>query len=159
VAKKTKKPEPEGIETIADNRRARRNWEISLTWEAGLELTGTEVKSLRARHMDFTDAYALVRNGEVFLIGLVIEPYSHGTHENHERDRTRRVLLHRGEIDKIEKLTKERGFSIIPLKLYFKNGWAKVLLGAGKGKSEIDKRQDIKQRDADREARRALRRG
>jgi SsrA-binding protein len=158
VAKKKKKPEPEGIETIADNRRARRNWAITETWEAGLQLTGTEVKSLRARHMDFTDAYAIVIRDEVFLIGLVIEPYSHGTHENHDRDRTRKLLLNRGEIDKITKLTKERGYSIIPLKLYFKHGWAKVLIGAGKGKSDIDKRQDIKARDADREAQRAMRR-
>lgn len=155
---KKKQQDPEGIETIADNRRARRDWEITDTWEAGLELKGTEVKALRDRHVNFSDAYALLRGGQVYLIGFIIEPYSHGTHENHERDRTRRLLLNRREIDKMFKLTAERGMSLIPLKLYFKNGWAKVLIGAGKGKREIDKRADIKKREADRDAARAMRR-
>ena len=108
---KKKKPDPEGIETIADNRRARRDWEITDTWEAGLELKGTEVKALRDRHVNFSDAYALLKSGQVYLIGLVIEPYSHGTHENHERERERRLLLNRNEIDRLFKLTAERGLT------------------------------------------------
>jgi len=159
VAKKTKKPEPEGIETIAENRRARRDYEILDTWEAGLELKGTEVKALRDRHVSFTDAYAILKNGQAYLIGLVIEPYSHGTHENHERERTRKLLLHRSEIERLFKLTAERGMNLVPLKLYFKNGWAKVLIGAGRGKKQVDKREDIKRREADRDAARAMRRG
>jgi SsrA-binding protein len=160
VAKKKKSKDlPEGAELIAENRRVRHDFAISETFEGGLELKGTEVKSLRDRHVNFADAYALVRNGEVFLIGLKIEPYSHGTHENHERDRTRKVLLHKKEIDKLTKLTAEKGLTVLPMMLYFKQGWAKVLIGVGRGKSDVDKRQDLKRRDADREVARALRRG
>lgn len=156
---KQKKPDPEGIVTIADNRRARHDYAIVDTLEAGLQLRGTEVKALRERHMSFTDAYAIVKDGEALLLGLKIEPYSHGTHENHERDRTRKLLLHRSEIEKLEWMVTEKGNTIVPLKLYFKDGWAKVLLGIGKGKSTVDKRQDLKRREADREVARVLRRG
>jgi SsrA-binding protein len=159
VAKQKQHKDPEGIVTIADNRRARHDYAIAETFEAGLELKGTEVKSLRDRHVSFTDAYAVVKGGQVFLLGLKIEPYLHGTHENHERDRTRRLLLKRSEIDKLEKLTADRTSTLVPLKLYFKNGWAKVLVGVGKGKSSVDKRQDLKRREADREVARVLRRG
>lgn len=156
---KKKKPDPPGIETVAENRRARRDFEIQETWECGLELKGTEVKSLRDRHMSFSDAYAILKNGQAYLIGLVIEPYSHGTHENHERERTRRLLLHKTELERLFKLTAERGLTLVPLKLYFKHGWAKVLIGAGRGKKQIDKREDIRRRQADRDAARAMRRG
>jgi SsrA-binding protein len=159
VAKPKKKPDPEGIDTIAENRRARHDYAIVETFEAGLELLGTEVKSLRGRHVSFTDAYAIVKDGEMWLLGLKIEPYHHGTHENHERDRTRKLLLHRAEIDKLQRLMSERGNTLVPLKLYFKHGWAKVLIGVGKGKTDVDKRQDLKRRDADREVARVLRRG
>ncbi len=159
MAKQKKKPDPEGIETIAENRRARHDYAIEVTFEAGLQLLGTEVKSMRDRHVSFTDAYAIVKDGEALLLGLKIEPYHHGTHENHERDRTRKLLLHRSEIDKLETLVTEKGNTIVPLKLYFKHGWAKVLLGVGKGKSSVDKRQDLRRKEADREVARAMRRG
>ncbi len=157
--KKKKQPEPEGIIRIAENRRARHDYAITETFEAGMELLGTEVKSLRAGNVHFESAYALVKDGNVFIIGLTIDPFKFGTHANHEPDRTRRLLLNRKEIDKIEKLTRERGTTLVPLKLYFKKSWAKVLLGIGTGKSDVDKRQDLKRRDADREVARAMRRG
>ena len=144
---------------IAENRRARYDFSIEDTLEGGLELLGTEVKSLRAGQVNFGDAYALIKNHEIFLIGLKIEPFSHGTHENHEPDRTRRVLLHRKQIHRLTKLTRERGATLVPLKLYFKRGWAKVLLGVAYGRTQEDKRERIKKRDADRDMARALRRG
>lgn len=159
MAKPKQKKDPEGIVTIAENRRARHDYAITDTFEAGLELYGTEVKSLRDRHVSFSDAYAIVKGGEALLLGLKIEPYHHGTHENHERDRTRKLLLHRAEIDRLETLVTEKGNTIVPLKLYFKRGWAKVLLGVGKGKTSVDKRQDLRRKEADREVARALRRG
>ena len=149
----------ENTELIAENRRAKFDYEISDTYECGIVLKGTEVKSLRAHHVNFADAYALLKNAEVFLIGLKIERYSHASHETHEPDRTRKLLLNRSEIKKIFKSTKEKGLTLIPLKLYFKGGKAKVLIGVGKGKSKVDKRQDLKRKDADREVARALRRG
>ena len=157
--KKKKSQEPEGVVRVAENRRARHDYEITQTFEAGLELLGTEVKSLRDGHVSFGDAYVMVRDGEAFLYALKIEPFKHGTHENHEPQRVRRLLLHRVEIDRIAKLTQEKGLTVVPLKLYFKNGWAKCAIGIGKGKSAVDKRQTIKKRDADREVARALRRG
>lgn len=159
MAKQKQSKDPEGIVTIAENRRARHDYAIEVTFEAGLQLLGTEVKSMRDRHVSFTDAYAIVKDGEALLLGLKIEPYHHGTHENHERDRTRKLLLHRSEIDKLETLVTEKGNTIVPLKLYFKHGWAKVLLGVGKGKSSVDKRQDLRRKEADREVARAMRRG
>lgn len=157
--KKKKEQEPEGIKRIAENRRARHDYAITETFEAGMELRGTEVKSLRNRNVHFESAYAMIKNGEAYLIGLTIDPFKYGTHENHEPDRTRRLLLHRREIARIEKLTREKGTTLIPLKLYFKHAWAKVLLGIGTGKSNVDKREDLKRRDADREVARAMRRG
>lgn len=159
MAKAKKKPEPEGIETIADNRRARYDYEISDTFEAGLELKGSEVKSLRERHVNFADAYAIVKAGEVLLVGLKIEPYKQATHEQHEPDRTRRLLLRADEIRRLEKATEQKGLTVVPLKLYFKRGWAKVLIGVAKGKTHTDRREDVKRREADREVARALRRG
>jgi SsrA-binding protein len=122
-------------------------------------LVGTEVKSLRARHLHFADAYALIKDGEAFLVGLQIKPYAQGTHANHEPDRTRKLLLNRRELQRLARAIAEKGMSLIPLKLYFKNGRAKVLLGLGRGKSHRDKRETIKRRDAQREMARAVRRG
>ena len=149
--------EPEGVIRVAENRRARRDWEIEETIEAGLELMGTEVKSLRAKQVSFDNAYAIMRGHEMFMLGLTIDKWSHGTHGNHEPERTRRLLLNRAELDRIEKATKHRAVSVIPLKVYFKNGWAKVLLGLGKGRKTQDKREIIKRREADRDMERALR--
>ncbi len=149
----------EPIVSIAENRRARHEYAITDTYECGIVLRGTEVKSLRARHVNFGDSYAILKNGEVFLLGLKIEPFSHGTHENHDADRTRKLLLHRAEIKRLTKAAKEKGFSLIPLKLYFKNGRAKVLVALAKGKTNYDKRHDIKRREADRDVARVMRRG
>lgn len=144
---------------IAENRRARFDYAILDTFECGMVLVGTEVKSLRERHVNFSDAYALLKDHELFLIGLKIEPYKYGTHENHIVDRTRKLLLHRKELDKLERSITRKGLTLIPLKLYFKDGRAKVLIGLAEGKTKGDKRQSIKKREADREVARAMRRG
>lgn len=159
MAKNNAAKEPEGIETIAENRRARYDYEIGDTFEAGMELRGSEVKSLRARHVNFGDTYAIVKNGEVFLVGLKIEAYKEATHEQHEVDRTRRLLLHTEEIRRLQRAVEHKGCTLVPLKLYFKKGWAKVRLGIAKGKTKGDRREDVKRREADREVARALRRG
>ena len=156
---KKKDKTPSDITPIAENRRARRDYEILETLECGLELRGTEVKSLRLRQVDFKDAYAIVKNDEVWLLGLAIHPYAMGTHENHEMDRTRKLLLHRKEIEKLDKAIRHKGHTLVPLKIYFKKGWAKVLIGVAKGRSRLDKRDVIKKRESDIEMGRALRRG
>ncbi len=148
-----------GVLVIAQNRKARYDFEILNTYECGLVLVGTEVKSLRARHVNFADSYALLKDYEIYLIGLKIEPYKQGTHENHELDRTRKLMLHKKEIKKIFKETKEKGSTLIPLKIYFKRGKAKVLLGLAKGKNKSDKRRTIKDREGKRELARVLKRG
>ncbi|MCP4501417.1 MAG: SsrA-binding protein SmpB [Deltaproteobacteria bacterium] len=155
--KKKAPPQPDGIQRIAENRRAKHEFAITETYEAGLSLLGTEVKSLRAGQVHFEDAYALIQDGEAYLMNLKIDPWSHGTHANHDATRRRKLLLKLKEIDKLASATRERGFTVIPLKMYFKKGWAKVLLGVAKGKTEVDKRHDIKKRDANRDMQRALR--
>lgn len=159
MGKKKVDKEPEGIETIAENRRARYDYEIGETFEAGMELRGSEVKSLRARHVNFGDTYAIIKHGEVFLVGLKIEAYKQATHEQHEIDRTRRLLLHADEIRRLQRAVEHKGSTLVPLKLYFKKGWAKVRLGVAQGKTKGDRREDLKRRDADREVARAMRRG
>ena len=159
MARKQKQPEPEGISTIAENRSVRRDYEIVDTVEAGLVLKGTEVKSLRDRQVSFSDAYALVKDDEAFLIGMTIEKYRHGNQFNHEPERTRKLLLRKDQLEKLAKQLRHQGMSIVPMKLYFKKAYAKVLLGVGKGKGKRDKRDDIKKREADRDIRRALKRG
>jgi SsrA-binding protein len=155
----TKPVDNPDIVAIAENRRARHDYAVLDTYECGFVLLGTEVKSLRARHVNFGDAYALLKDGEVFLIGLKIEPYIFGTHENHEKDRTRKLLLNRREIAKLQKDITRKGLTLIPLKLYFKRGRAKVLIAIAQGKTNFDKRQDLKRKDADREVARVMRRG
>lgn len=144
---------------IAENRRAKFDYAILDTYECGLVLLGTEVKSLRDKHVSFGDAYALLKNHELFLLGLKIEPYRYGTHQNHESDRTRKLLLHKREITKLERETMRKGLTLIPLKLYFKEGKAKVLIAVAEGKTKIDKRDTIKQREGNREVARAMHRG
>ena len=144
---------------IAENRRARFDYTILDTYECGLVLLGTEVKSLRDKHASFGDAYAVLKNHELFLLGLRIEPYKYGTHHNHETDRTRKLLLHKREINKLERDTLRQGLTLIPLKLYFKEGKAKVLIAVAEGKSKVDKRDSIKKRESDREVARVMRRG
>ena len=147
-----------GRRVVARNRRARHDYHIEDVVEAGLVLTGTEVKSLRAGRASLTDGYGQITDGEVWLLGVHIPEYTHGTWTNHEPRRPRKLLLHRKEIDRLASKTAERGLTLIPLSLYFSNGKAKVELAVGRGKRTYDKRQDLAQRDAAREVERALRR-
>lgn len=150
-----KKDKP--IKIVCQNKQARRNFFIDDTYEAGMVLVGTEVKALREGRANLTDSYAAVKDDEVFLHDMHISPYSHGNRYNHEPRRKRKLLLHRREIRRIYGKTRERGFTLIPLKVYFKNGKAKVEIGIGKGKKLYDKREDLKRRDDKRDMERALR--
>jgi SsrA-binding protein len=143
---------------VARNRRARHDYHIEDTVEAGLVLTGTEVKSLRAGRASLNEAFAQITDGEMWLHGLHIPEYTQGTWNNHAPRRTRKLLLHRKEIDRLASEVAERGFTIVPLSLYFSGGRAKVELALARGKRAYDKRQDLAQRDAAREVDRALRR-
>jgi SsrA-binding protein len=142
---------------IATNRRARHEYAILETFEAGVVLRGTEVKSLRAGLVNFKDSYATVRNGEVWLLGCHINPYSHGTDANHDPERDRKLLLHAKEISRLAGKVAERGLTLIPLKLYFKSGRAKLELGLGRGKKLHDKRSTLREREVKREMDRAAR--
>jgi len=148
----------QGLKAIARNRRARFDYRIEDTYEAGLVLTGTEVKSLRAGRASLTDGFAQISDGEVWLHNVHIPEYTQGTWTNHEPRRTRKLLLHRKEIEKLSSRTAEQGLTLVPLSLYFKDGKAKVELGLGRGKRTYDKRHDLASRDAAREMDRALRR-
>ncbi len=145
-----------GRKLIAQNKKARHDYHIEDAVEAGLVLTGTEVKSLRLGRASLVDAYAIQRGDELWLQGMHIPEYTHGTWTNHEPRRTRKLLLHRSEIEKLIRAVDQQGVSLIPLSLYFKDGYAKIELATGRGKKAYDKRQAIAKRDADREARRAL---
>ena len=141
---------------VAQNKRARYDFHIHDTYEAGLILTGTEVKSLRAGRASLADAFATVDDGEVWLYGAHIPEYSHGTWTNHTARRKRKLLLHRQQIAKIEREVDVKGNTIVPLALYFLGGYAKVEIAIASGKREYDKRQTIARREGDREAERAL---
>jgi SsrA-binding protein len=143
---------------IARNRRARHDYTIEDTVEAGLVLTGTEVKSLRAGRASLTDGFGQIQDGELWLHGVHIPEYAQGTWTNHEPRRPRKALLHRKEIDRWAAKTAERGLTIVPLSLYFKDGRVKVELALARGKRTYDKRHDLAQRDAAREVERAFRR-
>lgn len=136
------------------NRRARFEYEILDSFEAGIVLVGSEVKSLRQGKANLQDSYALVKNGEVWLLNMHINPYEQANQFNHDPLRTRKLLLNKSEIAKLQVKTNEKGLTLIPLKLYFKKGNAKVQLGIGKGKKLHDKRESIKERDVEREMRR-----
>ncbi len=153
-----KQPSDDAVEPIARNKRARHDYHILETWEAGLVLRGTEVKSLRNGKATLTDAYGIVKGGEVFLINLHISPYEQGNQFNHEPDRTRKLLLHRREIRRLIGAVERQGLTLIPLDLYFRNGIAKVTMALGKGKKLHDKRETSRERDATREIERAVRR-
>jgi SsrA-binding protein len=142
---------------IAENRRARHEYHLSDKVEAGLVLTGTEVKSLRAGKADLAKAYATVRDGEGWLVGLHIPPYEQASLGAHDPDRDRKLLLHAREIDHLGGRVRERGLTLIPTRLYFKDGRVKVELALGRGKELYDKRRDIANRDAQRQMERALR--
>ena len=138
------------------NRKAKFDYEIIDTMEAGMVLTGTEIKSLRAGKANLKDSYALVRNGEIFLLNMHISEYDHGNIFNHNETRTRKLLLHKKEILKLNDKVRIEGFSLVPLKVYIKGNYAKVLLGIGKGKKLYDKRESMKERDMKREMDKAL---
>lgn len=145
-------------QTFIDNKRARHEYFVLDSYESGIELKGTEVKSLRAGKANLTDAYARIKNGEVILVGLHISPYDHGNINNHDPLRTRKCLLHKREISKIKSSIEKDGFTLVPLKIYFNNsGKAKIELGICKGKQLHDKRESIKERDTKREMNRAMR--
>jgi SsrA-binding protein len=148
----------QGKKIIASNRRARHDYTIEDTVEAGLVLTGTEVKSLRAGRASLVDGFGQITDGEAWLHGVHIPEYTQGTWTNHEPRRIRKLLLHRKEIDKLASSVNERGLTLVPLSLYFSDGKAKVELGLARGKRTYDKRQDLAKRDAAREVERALRR-
>ncbi|MDR2930180.1 MAG: SsrA-binding protein SmpB [Propionibacteriaceae bacterium] len=146
-----------GRKLIAQNKKARHDYHLHDTFEAGIVLTGTEVKALRAGHASLADAFVTVDEGEVWLRNANIAEYSYGTWTNHAPKRTRKLLLHRREIAKLDKQSAAPGATIIPLQIYFQDGYAKVLIAVATGKREWDKRQTIAERDAKREAERALR--
>jgi SsrA-binding protein len=136
---------------IATNRKAYHDYEILETYEAGIVLRGTEVKSLRESQVNFKDCYAAVDNGEAWLIGCYISPYHHGTDANHDPERKRKLLLHKKEVQRLLGKVAERGLTMIPLRLYFKSGRAKCELGLARGKKLHDKRASIREREAKRE--------
>jgi SsrA-binding protein len=146
-----------GEKLIVDNRRARHDYHLSDRVEAGIVLTGTEVKSLRDGRVSLQQAYADVRDGEVWLVGASIQPYEQASVGAHDPERDRKLLLHRREIASLIGKVRERGFTLVPTKLYFRDGRAKVELALAKGKELHDKRRDIARRDADRQIERALR--
>ena len=135
------------------NRRARYDYNIVSEYEAGIVLTGTEIKSIRMGRMNIKDSYAIVRNEEVYLLNAHISSYEKGNIFNHDEDRTRKLLLNKEEIKKINNKLSLEGYTLVPLKVYFVRGRAKILLGLGKGKKNYDKREDIKKRDMEREIR------
>lgn len=145
-----------GRKIICLNKRARFDYAISETYEAGLVLQGTEVKSLRAGRADLKDSYADVLDGEMFLLHAHINQYEQGNRENHDPERPRKLLLHKSEIRRLLSKTQEKGLTLIPTRLYFTNGKAKVELGVAKGKKNYDKREDVKRRSAQRDIERAL---
>ena len=138
------------------NRRAKFDYFVEEEYEAGIALTGTEIKSVREGHCNIKDSYGIVRNHEVFLLNMFISPYKEGNIFNHKETRTRKLLLHKKEIKKIEQYIDVQGLTLVPLKLYFKENHLKVLLGVCKGKKLFDKRETIKERDIEREAKKNL---
>lgn len=141
---------------IAQNKKANHEFLIEETFEAGLVLQGTEIKSIRAGRVNMKDSFARIERGEALLYNLHIATYEQGNIHNHEPTRTRKLLLHRKQIDKLFGESQQAGYAIVPLKMYIKNGVAKVLIGLGKGKRKFDKREDLKQKQAKRDMDRAL---
>jgi SsrA-binding protein len=141
---------------IAENRKAYHDYHLLESFEAGIALMGTEVKAIREGRVNLRDSYARVENGEVFLFNVNISPYSHRGYAEHEPLRRRKLLLHRHEIRKLIGKTVERGMTLVPTRLYFKNGRVKVSISLAKGKKEYDKRETVKRREADRETRAAI---
>jgi SsrA-binding protein len=145
-----------GIKPVASNRKAYHDYYIEETLEAGIALVGTEVKSLRGGRITLRDSYAELRSGELYLVGVHISPYEQGNVWNHDPMRVRKLLLHRREIERLEARVNERGYSVVPTKVYFKDGRAKIELGLARGKKLYDKRADMAERDARRDMERSL---
>ena len=141
---------------VVQNRRARHDYQVLDTFEAGIELRGTEVKSLRAGQMTLKDCYADIQQGQMFLVGAHINPYEQGNIYNHDPERPRKLLMHKAEIERLGSQIAEKGLTLIPLRVYFKNGRAKVELGLCRGKQTHDKRATIREREAKREMDRAI---
>ncbi len=151
--------EKERIKIVSDNRQARFLYEILQTYEAGIELQGTEVKSIRAGKVNLRDGFALLRDGEVWLMNVHISPYDKSSlFFNHEPRRSRRLLMHNWEIRKLIGQVEQKGLTLVPLKMYFKGSWVKITLGLGKGKKLHDKRETLKRRQDDRDMSRAMKR-
>ncbi|MGX6601979.1 SsrA-binding protein SmpB [Micromonosporaceae bacterium Da 78-11] len=149
-------PREQGRKVVASNRKAYHDYAITDTYEAGMVLTGTEVKSLRAGRAALTDAFGHENNGEIFLHGLHIPEYTQGTWTNHEPRRVRKLLLHRDEIAKMIGKLRDDGVTLVPLSIFFHNGYAKVEIALARGKKSYDKRQDLATRDAQKEITRAM---
>ncbi|SMO65050.1 SsrA-binding protein SmpB [Melghirimyces algeriensis] len=145
-----------GSKVIARNKKALHEYHVEDTYEAGIVLTGTEIKSIRQGRVNLKDSYALIDRGEVYLLNMHISPFEQGNRFNHDPTRTRKLLLHKGEINKLIGLTQQKGFTLVPLDLHLRNGFAKIKLALAKGKKLHDKRQAVAKRDADREIRRQL---
>jgi SsrA-binding protein len=150
------KPRSDGTKTIAENRKARHDYDLLERLEAGLQLSGTEVKALRDGHAQIAQAYGDIREGEAWLVGASISEYGHGNHANHRPERDRKLLLHRREIDDLRRNVKEKGLTIVPLRLYFKDGRVKVEIALARGRDRVDKRHAIADRDARRQMDRAV---
>ena len=144
------------IKIVCQNRKSHFDYQIQEKFEAGMQLTGSEVKSLRNGKANLTNAYADIRGQEVFLLQAHIEPYEKGGYANHEPDRKRKLLLHREEIEKLIVKVKTKGLTLVPIKIYFKNGYAKIELGLGAGKKTHDKRTTIKEREVKRDMQRSM---
>jgi len=156
LAKKKSKKTPDNV--LAQNRKARHDYAVTETVEAGLVLTGTEIKSLRERRVNLQDGFAQIRNNEAWMMNVHISEYVQGNRFNHNPLRNRKLLLHKKEIRRLGQATMHKGVTLIPLKMYLKHGFAKVLIGVAHGKREYDKRQTIKRREQDREIERVMKR-
>ena len=157
MAKTVHEKQEQNESVIARNKRARHDYHILETWEAGIVLTGTEVKALRDGRANLTDAYGNVRDGEVYLLNMHVSPYEQGNTFNHEATRTRKLLLHRREIRRLIGSVERQGLTLVPLDLHFSKGKVKVTLALAKGKQQHDKREDLRRRDDEREMARVAR--
>jgi len=154
--KKKKGDAADGV--LASNRKAGRDYQLLESWEAGLVLTGTEVKAIKLGHVSIQEGYVQIDDRmEAWLVGSTVQPYEHGNIFNHRTDRERKLLMHRKEIERLHGKSREKGLTIVPLKLYLANGKIKLKLALGRGKAVVDKRETIKKRESDRDARRAMR--
>ena len=154
MAEKTERDKAQRL--IADNRKARHDYHVLDTWEAGVALLGTEVKAIREGRVNLRDSYARVNDGEVWMMNVHISPYSHRGYSEHGEKRQRKLLLHQHEIKKLVGRTTEKGLTLVPLEMYFKKGRVKVLLALAKGKQAHDKRETLRKREVDRETRAAV---